>query len=341
MIAQKQETIARVEAAISVLGYHIDIGSALKEMKRHGVLKEESYDALRNLLARSGKNAPGEYLGKRLVADRDFVDRAPVNDDADGPPTLQGGFAAEAVNENTRYLIIPDAHHPFCDANAWKLAIRCGQFIQPDAIIVLGDFCDVYSASFYDKSPTRVSRFVDELGECHKALDDLDSLGAESKHYINGNHENRVSRFIAKVPALHGLPGTTIEEMLSLPQRGWTSSKYLVEHIVGNVHFCHDYGQAGKYALGRATHMMGCDIVMGHTHHVAHYEEKGPHGDTLKSDTFGWLGSFDEIDYTHRGIAMQQWGHAIGWGVTRPDGSMRREAVRFINGRAKVDGQYV
>jgi len=348
MIAQKQETIARVEAAISVLGYHIDIGSALKEMKRHGVLKEESYDALRNLLARSGKSAPGEYLGKRLVADRDFVDRAAVNDEADGPPTLQGGFAAESVNDERpvfrqrRGLIVPDGHWPLVDHDAWNLMLRVGRFFQPHDIITQGDMLDMYCVSSHDKSPARAARLADELAASVQCVDDLDSLGAETKHWIDGNHSNRLNRYIAnKAPQLHGMPGTTVDEILSLRERGWTHSKYMVEHIVGKHHFCHDYGQAGRYALSRALNTLKVNLSIGHTHRSDEAVGFDEFGNIIRATSFGWLGSFEGIDYMSRAIAMRDWAHGCGVYWTQPDETLRIERVKFVGGKAKVEGQAV
>ena len=347
MSAQKQETIARVQAAINVLGNHIDIGSALKEMKRHGVVKEESYDALRNLLARSGKDAPGEYLGKQLIANRDFIDRKADNDeeDPDGPKTLEGGFDALAVaNENVfrekRIFFIPDCHFPYVDREKFALAMRVARFFQPHRIVILGDWLDAFAVSFHSKSPARYHRLVDEVQDSSWGQDEVDAIGAEEVDFLEGNHSARLARMIEQqAPALHGLKGTTIEEILNLKERGWRHHKYMTELHIGKLRCCHDYGQAGKYSLGRAMATLDADVTQGHTHLAQIVHGVSRAGEDICGTSFGWLGSFDEITYTHRGIAMQQWAHGCGVGWTQPDGRVRREVVRLGNGKPTIEGQ--
>lgn len=347
MIQQKQETLARVEATINVLGHNVSMAQAVAECQRHGLAP--SYDALRNLLQRSGREAPGEYLGKMLMANRDFVDASAINDESDdGAKTLQGGWQAEAVNDDRpvfrqrRGLIVPDSHWPLVDRAAWNLMLRVGRFFQPDDIITMGDQLDMYCVSSHDKSPARAARLADELAASVQCVDDLDSLGAETKHWLDGNHSNRLNRYIAnKAPQLHGMPGTTVDEILSLRERGWTHSKYMVEHIVGQHHFCHDYGQAGKYALPRALNTLKVNLSIGHTHRSDEAVGFDEFGNIIRATSFGWLGSFEGIDYMSRAIAMRDWAHGCGVYWTQPDGTLRIERVKFVNGTAKVEGQLV
>ena len=262
--------------------------------------------------------------------DRTYVDRSPIC--AVAEPVVP--FREERIG------FFPDAHLPYVDREKFALALRVFRFFQPRRIVVLGDWLDGFAVSFHSKSPARYRRLVDEIHDSSWALDEVDALGAESKHFIEGNHEARLARMIeGQAPALHGLKGTTIEEILDLQSRGWTHSKYMVEHHIGRLRCCHDYGQAGKYSLGRAMVTMDSDLVQGHTHLAQTVHGVSRAGGIISADSFGWLGSFDEITYTHRGIAMQQWAHGCGVGWTQPDGRVRREVVRLASGKPTIEGQ--
>jgi hypothetical protein len=268
--------------------------------------------------------APGEW------PDRTWVDRSPVC--AVAEPSVP--FREE------RIFFVPDSHFPYVDRKAWGLAMRFARWFQPHRIVVGGDYLDCYTVSSHSKSPTRYSRLVDEIADSMWGLDELDTLGAERKDFLLGNHCFRLQRLIDNhCPALQGLKGTTIEEIMSLQSRGWVSHKYMVELLIGKLRVCHDYGQAGKYSLGRAVVTMDSDIVQNHTHLAQTEHRVSKAGENISGNSFGWLGDFEAIDYCHRGVAMHTWAHACGGGITRPDGSVRREVVRLGNGRPTFDGQ--
>jgi hypothetical protein len=335
----------RLTGVLGILNQSATIADALPELQRHDLAHTE--DAVRMMLRRADLGKVSDHLGTALeVANRDFVDRVaevPAEND-DGPPTLQGGF--EAMNDERpvfrerRGLIVPDSHWPMVDRDAWNLMLRVGRFFQPDDIVTQGDQLDMYCVSSHDKSPTRAANLADELAESVQCVDDLDSLGATSKHWLDGNHENRLNRFIAnKAPQLHGMPGTTVDEILSLRERGWTHSKYMVEHIVCGHHFSHDYGQAGKYAISRALNTLKVSLSIGHVHRSDEAVAFDPFGNIIRAYCYGWLGSFDGIDYMSRAIAMRDWAHGCGVYWTQPDNTLRIERVKFVNGVAKVEGQ--
>lgn len=242
-----------------------------------------------------------------------------------------------------RGLIVPDAHWPYVDLNAWALALRVGRFVGAEWIIVLGDAFDFYQVSSHDKSPDRAGRLVDDLKSAMRGLDDLDALRAEECHFIAGNHENRLNKYIERAaPALHGLPGLSVPEILSLSSRGWSFTPYGGELQFGSLRLTHDYDKCGKQSLPHAADVTDTDTVIGHTHRIGeHVSTSRKTGETIRALSFGWLGDFDAIDYRKRAVARREWGHGCGVGWTRPDGSVRLEAVRFLNGRARVDGMVV
>jgi hypothetical protein len=109
------------------------------------------------------------------------------------------------------------------------------------------------------------------------------------KHYVMGNHESRVDRYIAKnAPALEGT--FSIAQELDLERLGWRVTKYGDFLKLDHVAFTHDLGKAGENAHRHARKKVHGNIVIGHTHRMGvEYEGslKGPH----VGAHFGWLGS--------------------------------------------------
>lgn len=308
-------------------------------------------DSLLKAFKRSGRPRPAELIRRTVAAQDSQPDMvftytgAPPPDYEDDKDTVRVEVRdTEPVPfREERILVIPDAHWPYVDEAAWTLMMRVARFLSPHRIVVLGDFADCLAVSFHPKSAARRANLADEVAATGRGWDDLDSLGAEHKHLLQGNHEFRLVRFInERAPELHGLVGLTIEEMFRLSERGRTCSKYLKEHCVGDWRMSHDYGDAGPYALKRAIDVTDSNTIIGHTHRMAeHVGVARKDGRTIRGMSFGWLGSFDDIDYVHRAKARRDWAHGCGVGFTRPDGTVRFEAVRFAGGDTRVDGQRV
>lgn len=242
-----------------------------------------------------------------------------------------------------RWLVLPDEHWPYVDLRAWELAIRVGKFADVTHVVSVGDAFDFYSASFHDKNPARARFLVDEIIASRRRLRDLRSLKVPC-HMLFGNHENRLERFISKVATpLRGLDGLSIPEVLGYKAAGFTWSPYQDEFKIGKVTICHDYGDCGTTALKKAVETTDTDTVMGHVHTRQEYVTTSRRtGRKIRGMTFGWLGSYDAIrEYKHKAKARRQWPHGVGILWTRPDRSARMEAIEFVNGTAKVEGQRV
>jgi predicted phosphodiesterase len=122
-----------------------------------------------------------------------------------------------------RILFVPDSHHPYADMRAWRTMLKAARVFKPDRVVVLGDFLDCASISHHSKDPTRVAGFQNEVNAANRALDDLERLNAKNYHFVEGNHEFWLPRYLqAKAPELCGLAGLSIPGLLGLGRRGWT-----------------------------------------------------------------------------------------------------------------------
>lgn len=87
-----------------------------------------------------------------------------------------------------RILIVPDTHRPYHNVKAWGLMLKAAKAFKPHTVVCIGDLADFYSVSSHSKDPQRISALEDEVADVNVALDELDALGAEDKHFIAGNH---------------------------------------------------------------------------------------------------------------------------------------------------------
>lgn len=234
-------------------------------------------------------------------------------------------------------IILSDVHAPYHDARAWDLLLAVGRALQPTHLIHLGDHLDSYSISDHDKDPERAGRFEWEIAVANSLLDDLDALGATHKRFVEGNHEDRVRRYLRKHPELAGI--VSVEKLLGLKQRGWSYTPYKRTTTLGKVHCTHDVGSAGRNACHKALDTYQHTIVTGHTHRLQYVVEGNATGEVKLSASFGWLGDVEMIDYMHLQKAKKDW--ALGFGVFSLDpttGIAYVVPVPIIHGTCVVHG---
>lgn len=350
-------TSADIDRAIGDLARSASLVDAIAAIRewRPGTSKS----ALRHALDSHGKRSPTAYLG----ADRD--DETPSTArSAPGivPPVPSYAHRTErpepepACRQHVapmvprfgkpgeRWLFIPDTHVPYHDHGAWMLALAVAEELRPHGVCILGDYLDCYAVSFHEKSPSRVSRLADEIGAADEHLRELEAAtpAATTRVFVEGNHENRVNRYIAsQAKALHGMPGLTLSEALRLDDRGWRFVPYHDHCTIGDTAVTHEAGRAGVYAVRQTMLSMGSSLIIGHVHRVASQHESTLDGRALVGHSFGWLGSHEHVDYRHRSLARREWQHAVGVGTVDAAGVLHCHAVPFVGGRAVVFGQEV
>lgn len=211
-----------------------------------------------------------------------------------------------------RVLFVPDTHRPFHDKKAWALFLRVARAYQPHRVAIVGDFGDFYAVSQHDKSPAGAIRFAEEIADIQEGLDELDGLGATHKVYVEGNHEDRVRRYVMQHPELHNV--LTVPKLLDLTRRGWKYVPYKDHTRIGKVHVTHDVGVASRNAIFRSLDLYQHSVVTGHTHRFMSVVEGTALGGEAKiALSFGWLGDVEQIDYMNRAKARASW--ALGFGV--------------------------
>jgi hypothetical protein len=115
------------------------------------------------------------------------------------------GAKAKAT-KTTRTVVIADTHVPHHDRLAWSCALGLIRQIQPDRVVINGDFLDLESLSRHPKSSPDLAKLAAELYAGNLALDELQAAsGRADLVYLEGNHEGRARRFEAEFGQLDGV----------------------------------------------------------------------------------------------------------------------------------------
>lgn len=168
------------------------------------------------------------------------------------------------MKANSRILIIPDLHMPYCHPDTWEFLKKIKARFKPDRVICLGDECDYHALSYHESNP------------------DLDSAGPELQKAIN--LLKPIYRLFPKVDVLESNHGSMVYRKAmtaGIPRRALRSYRETIEAPQGWVwHFdlrvqmsngvwlyCH-HGKTSKQ--GQLSQREGACSVQGHFHSKFH-----------------------------------------------------------------------
>jgi predicted phosphodiesterase len=212
-----------------------------------------------------------------------------------------------------KVAFLPDAHRPYHDQRAWDLFLAVMDDWRPDTLICMGDLADNHKISRFTDAG-KFGNFESEVNDVNDGLDELDSLSATRKIFIEGNHEDRLSRYLAeKAPAL--FPFVTTEKLFKLSERGWEFVPYKTAIQLGKLWITHDIGATGRYSLFRAADTFQHPVVVAHTHRIGYIVEGNATGEYFPCANFGWLGDVSKVSYMHQIAARRYWALGFGTGL--------------------------
>lgn len=267
----------------------------------------------------------------KLIAEMTRAERARVNARRREQRATRRLATPESL---TRILVVPDAHHPYVDKRAWACVLKVRNQLQPERTVIIGDFSDFYAVSAHTLDPRRrhPEQFKYELELSNEAADELGAAGSGPVDFVEGNHETRLTRFVAAhAPMLNGM--LSAREALRIDARGWSWTPYKQTLCIGEMNFTHDVERAGVNATRQSLIDFGHNITIGHTHGagVAYCGQR-------VGLNVGWLGDIEAIDYRHKDLARRQWQLGFGWITQTSDGLSWAQFIPILNGRCVVDG---
>ena len=131
-------------------------------------------------------------------------------------------------------VVFADIHAPYHDEEALASALEYAATLNPDRVVINGDFLDCYAISHWRKDPSR-GNFPEEVRAAREVLEQIteELPTARDRVYLEGNHESRLRDYLwGKAAELWGLDALTVPELLKCNELGWryiSNSKNLIE----------------------------------------------------------------------------------------------------------------
>lgn len=248
--------------------------------------------------------------------------------------------SAPHVDRLEKWILIPDCHVPFHDKHAFGLMCRAAKAIGATRCVQMGDLADCYAVSKYPKDVHRRQSAEWELAEVNRALDILDRVFPDERWITLGNHDVRLEKYMAAcAPAVAGM--LSLNGMLRFTERGWRVTPYLDSATLGDLEVTHEQGWSGKTAASNAIASSFESQANAHTHFLTFHAVGGGDVRTRIGAQFGWLGSYDFIDYAHRKKIMRSHAHGFGIAYVAPGGRTHVVPVAIMDGAVVVEGRLV
>jgi predicted phosphodiesterase len=232
-------------------------------------------------------------------------------------------------------LIIPDCHIPYEDKRAYELMLAVGKDLDPDEIVILGDYADFYAVSSHTKDAEMANvMLVDEVFEVIERLKELNRLFPRAKKvYIEGNHEYRLARYISsKAPDLYG--AVDVASILELKTLGFEYVPYSPVQkyaVLGSSLIArHEPLAGGKHVAQNTVEKAMSSVIFGHTHRIQEAQTVAMNGENYRGISSGWLGdsSHPVMGYVR---SHHQWAQGFSVFHLLEDGTWFNYLAHIIN----------
>lgn len=217
-----------------------------------------------------------------------------------------------------RAVLVSDMHIPHHDPYSVAILESMLNYLRDTEsltdIVIMGDFLEIYALSFHDKDNAGVS-FYQEIVYGQELLAKWKrNYPGVNIHYICGNHEHRVYRFIAKnCPELKAY--AKIEELLELEKIGvnfipYTPTQAFFLHEDGCM-LRHESIVNGQHIAAGTVVKALCSVAFGHTHRLQMSCINDWRGNTYTGYSLGCLINFEDpiFDYYK---TFKQWQSGFG-----------------------------
>ena len=208
-----------------------------------------------------------------------------------------------------QYAILNDIHFPYEGKSYYKALERMQKWPDLREIFLNGDIAEIESVSSHPKSPRAQQALLGELDYVNQKFDTLQRLFPDLPvHYICGNHEYRIYRYIRDIaPQLWGM--LQEPKLFRFDERPkWKFYDYGPTQLVkcgkaNGLYVRHEPLSGGaNHAKGTAEKSV-VSLIYGHTHVHQIFEHKkfGPKPYVVTAISNGWLGDIRRACFDYRG----------------------------------------
>ncbi len=178
---------------------------------------------------------------------------------------------------NATALVLSDLHYPYHSEEYISIATKLIKILKPDHVCQIGDALDAGGISSYIQDPSSDNTFKKEIDLYNKQLDiwQKSMKKGSTFHQLEGNHSQRLGRFIAKnCREIHDIV-KTVPELLRLKERSKEGVKFIWHPLkiwnscrLGDVYIHH--GQYFDKNLATSNlDRYGVKFIQGHSHRFA------------------------------------------------------------------------
>lgn len=340
-MANSQWTQEDIRHMQDILSSHQSITKALRALR---MKRPELFQ----LFKEHGLGSPTRYLATTRLSDEPtephhLPPKEPTATKVcykEGLPPWPQGYRQESVFHKKPFytiLVGNDFHVPFHHKKAVENWLQVAKDLQPDVIVINGDFLDCYSISSFSKAPG-APNLQAELDAGAKILQKLRHDCPNSKiYYLEGNHEERLKRHLVEFPGLYGLRDLALEKLLRLDDLDIQFLPYKDILNLGSLCITHGEGRGSSIAGQTARNYMekkGFDhIIIGHVHKIGHIHKTGykRHQQSLEN---GCLLDIEQADY----ISQPNWqmGFCLAYQGTGENPWVQMQSIAI-----QTDGSFV
>lgn len=201
-----------------------------------------------------------------------------------------------------------DVHYECRDERAFQVFMDYARRYDPSHWVHGGDVLDMLSCSGH-AATGQEPLFVEDVAQGHEYLDRVKAAAPNAKQtWIDGNHEYRVRRKIAKqAPAFLG--AVTLKDHLKLDERGIDYRSFNDMLTIGDIGFVHGVSVAQNHTKVHLTKYLQ-HIVYGHTHRpMSQWLRLG--GKVLQAHGAGCFAELDPIPAWHKPNGPVDWTHGF------------------------------
>lgn len=195
------------------------------------------------------------------------------------------GKAPKRQKGDFKRVAIPDTHGQHVDQQALKATLADIKELKPSEIVLLGDHidCGGFLAQHHVMgyvAETRTS-FEEDVAATNAFLDAVQNAAPQATiHYIEGNHERRIERWIVTQTLRHPADSAMfkrwfgVEACLSLKKRGiqhyeqgqaYCDLRVPCTIKLGKCYFTHGH-RTGRHPAAQMLKDFGANVVFGHCH---------------------------------------------------------------------------
>lgn len=244
-------------------------------------------------------------------------------------------------------VFIPDTHGAHIDPSAAKAFLSDLDLLHPGEVVLMGDHldCSGFLAQHHVLGTVAESEvcFEDDVEAANVFLDEVEkrTKGAK-KHYIEGNHEARIEKWIIKSTLGNSRNAAYFrnrfgpETVLGLEARGVRFVKrslcYDGLKISGTIDLGNCLARHGKHcgstAAQRTVAQFGCNVAIAHTHRMLLASKETSRG-IAYCWCFGCLAALAPLYYD---TDPTDWAHGYGIQVVKPGSGFITLQVPIIDG---------